>query len=62
MNNAQRCQSKCTACEHPISATTPEALHMAMLEHAEYVNREKDQTTDIHFEDARREALITDAR
>lgn len=55
-------QTKCTCCEHPISAVTPEALARAMVDHAGYVNATADRATDPHFEDARRDALITDAR
>lgn len=55
-------QTKCTCCEHPVVALTSEALHLGMRDHAEYVNATADRLTDPHFEDARMDALITDAR
>lgn len=62
MRALEQQQTKCTSCEHAISATTPEALHLAMRDHAEYINLTADRLTDPHFEDARMNALITDAR
>lgn len=50
--------TKCTCCEHPISAQSPEALARAMVDHADYINATADRATDSHFEDARRDALI----
>jgi len=62
MRPLEQQQTKCTGCEHPVSALTPEALAASMMAHAEYVNATADRRIDPHFEDARREALITDAR
>lgn len=52
----------CLVCGHPLVAETPDALTAAGQDHADYVNASADRATDPHFEDIRREALITDGR
>lgn len=62
MRQLEQQQTKCTCCEHPVSATTPEALAAGMVAHADFINATKDREVDEHFADKRMEALITDAR
>lgn len=48
----------CLVCDHPISAQSRTELETQMQEHALFVNRTKDRSTDVHFEEERLTALV----
>lgn len=49
--------SKCIACEHPVSASSPTAMEVAMQAHCDWVNTAKDRREDEHFDLHRLAAL-----
>lgn len=51
--------ARCICCEHPVSAASLRGINEASQDHTDYVNATANRETDIHFEDARMEALIS---